>query len=167
MYPFRDVIGGEVKRGQTTLVPSTVDSAKATDTYGSLLSGETVMKVTIWSSSKADSHVVPWLIGKTFNDYIYDYISTYQPTFLRLLGVWLLFLILNKSKCCILCHVSSRSSAGVGIAVDISLPKDQLSLVNHSLDFLHWKLVCTATDFDSANVGRNSRIFATKVPYSS
>jgi len=72
---------GEVKRGQTTLVPSMVDSAKATDTYGSLLSGETVKKVTIWSSSKADSHVVPWLIGKTFNDYIYDYISTYQPTF--------------------------------------------------------------------------------------
>ena len=152
MYPFRDVVGGEVKRGQTTLVPSTVDSAKVTDTYGSLLSGETVKKVTIWSSSKADSHVVPWLIGKTFNDYIY------QPTnqlFLRLFGVWLLFLIPNKSKCCILCHVSSRSSAGVGIAVDTSLRKDQLSLVNHSLDFLHWKLVCTATDFDSANVGRN------------
>ena len=51
---------------RATLVPSTVISAKATDTSGSLLGkiseqlcGETVEKVTISSSSKADSHVVP------------------------------------------------------------------------------------------------------------
>ena len=96
MYPFRDVIGGEVKRGQTTLVPSTVDSAKVTDTYGSLLSGETVKKVTIGSSSKADSHVVPWLIGKTFNDYIYDYISTYQPTFFA--TTWSIVTLFNTQQ---------------------------------------------------------------------
>ena len=30
-------VGGEVKQGQTTLVPSTVVSAKAMDTSGSLL----------------------------------------------------------------------------------------------------------------------------------
>ena len=47
-------VGGEVKQGQTTLVPSTVVSAKAMDTSGSLLGkiseelcGETVEKVTI------------------------------------------------------------------------------------------------------------------------
>ena len=52
-------VGGEVKRGQTTLVPSKVVSAKATDTFGLLLGkiseelcGETVEKVTILSSSK-------------------------------------------------------------------------------------------------------------------
>ena len=51
--------------GQTTLVSSMVVFAKATDTFGSLmgkiseeLSSETVEKVTISSSSKADSHIV-------------------------------------------------------------------------------------------------------------
>ena len=59
-------VGGEIKRGQTTLVPSTVVSAKAMDTFGSLLGkiseelcGETVEKVTISSLSKADCHIVP------------------------------------------------------------------------------------------------------------
>ena len=50
-----------VKQEQTTLVPSTVVSAKATDIFGHYweryLTSETVEKVTKSRSSEADSHV--------------------------------------------------------------------------------------------------------------
>ena len=41
-------VGREVKRGQTTLVPSTVVSAKATDTLGSDTPGKYLLAVKLW-----------------------------------------------------------------------------------------------------------------------
>ena len=41
-------VGGEVKRGQTTPVPSTVVSAKATDTLGSDTPGKDLSAVKLW-----------------------------------------------------------------------------------------------------------------------
>lgn len=75
-------VGGEIKRGKTTLVPSTVVSATATDTFGSLmgklseeLNGETIEKVSISSSTKADqSHVVPLgapVVEVSFTRFVY------------------------------------------------------------------------------------------------
>ena len=41
-------VGGEVKRGQTTPVPSTVVSAKVTDTLGSDTPGKDLPAVKLW-----------------------------------------------------------------------------------------------------------------------
>ena len=41
-------VGGEVKRGQTTPVPSTVVFAKATDTLGSDTPGKYLSVVKLW-----------------------------------------------------------------------------------------------------------------------
>ena len=53
-FPSELWVGGEVKRGQTTLVPSTVISAKA-----SVINNETYNEI---------------------HSYIYESISTYRPT---------------------------------------------------------------------------------------
>lgn len=75
-------VGGEIKRGKTTIVPSTIVSATATDTFGSLmgklsgeLTGETIEKVSISSSTKADQcHVVPLgapVVEVSFTRFVY------------------------------------------------------------------------------------------------
>ena len=82
------MLGGSKTR-KTALVPCTVVSAKTMHTWLLLgkisedLSGETVEKATKSRSSKTNSHVVPlgcYLIHDFFS-YIYEYISTYRPTF--------------------------------------------------------------------------------------
>ena len=70
---------------------STVVSAKATDTFGSLLrrsqkiSVVRLEKVTTLSSNQADSHVVLYVVFnlvKLVMRFIFEYISTYRPTFI-------------------------------------------------------------------------------------
>ena len=72
---------GKLNEEKTTLAFSMVGFVKATDTFGSLLgkiseelSSETVEKVTISSSSKADSHIVPLgapVVAVSFITFVY------------------------------------------------------------------------------------------------
>ena len=65
-------VGREVKRGQTTPVPSTIVSAKATDTLGSDTPGKDL------SAVKLEKVTISSLIIMRF---IFTFINTIQPTY--------------------------------------------------------------------------------------